>query len=44
MRHLETTSEEEESDGFFLPDKEVDLIINAIAQNQQASAVCLGCQ
>jgi hypothetical protein len=41
---MEITSKEEESDGVFLPDKIVDLIIYAIAQNQQASAVCLGCQ
>lgn len=37
MRRLETTLKEEAADGTFLPDKDVDLIINAIAQTQQSS-------
>ena len=28
----------------YLPDDDVDLIVNAITQQQQASAVCVGCQ
>jgi hypothetical protein len=44
MRRWETTSEDKKSDGVLLPEEEVDLIINAIAHNQQLSAVCLGCQ
>ena len=45
MRRLETTiKDEEESGGTSLPDDDVDLIVNAIAQRQQASVVCIGCQ
>ena len=43
IRRLETTAEEEDDDGAFLPDKDVDFMVNAIAQNQQSSANCLGC-
>jgi hypothetical protein len=44
MRRLETTAEEEEADGAFMPEDDVDLIVNAIAQTQQSSSVCVGCQ
>ena len=45
MRRLETTHEDEGDDpSAFLPDADVDLIVRAIAQNQESSAVCLGCQ
>jgi hypothetical protein len=44
IRRLEATSNATELDGAYLPEEEVDLIVNAIAHNQQSSAVCLGCQ
>lgn len=44
MRRLETTHEEEEIDGAFMLEDDVDLIVNAIAQTQQSSSVCVGCQ
>ena len=44
MRRLETTSEEEEVDGAFMHEDDVELIVHAIAQSQQSSAVCVGCQ
>ena len=44
MRRLETTTEDDEESGSaFLPDDDVNLIVNVIAQNQQVSAVCIGC-
>lgn len=44
MRRLETAVEDEDASGAFLPDEDVDLIVNAIAHSQQTSAVCVGCQ
>jgi hypothetical protein len=44
MRRLETSATDEDTLGAFLPDDDVDLIVNAIAHSQQASAVCVGCQ
>ena len=43
LEHQET-DDDETTLGAYLPDDDVDLIVNAIAQNQQASAVCIGCQ
>jgi hypothetical protein len=44
MRRLETDVSGDEESGAYLPDEDVDLIVNSIAQTQQASAVCIGCQ
>ncbi|KAI2502735.1 hypothetical protein MHU86_11720 [Fragilaria crotonensis] len=44
IRRLEATNDATELDSAYLPEEEVDLIVNAIAHNQQSSAVCLGCQ
>jgi hypothetical protein len=47
MRRLEadtTVEEQDDEPGAFFPDDDVELIVHAIAQNQQSSAVCLGCQ
>ena len=43
LEHHET-DDDENALGAYLPDDDVDLIVNSIAQNQQASAVCIGCQ
>jgi hypothetical protein len=44
LRRLEATPEEEEEESAFLADDDVELIVRAIAQNQESSAVCRGCQ
>lgn len=44
MRRLETATDQDDEPPLFLPDDDVELIVHAIAQNQQASAVCVGCQ
>jgi hypothetical protein len=44
MRRLETDVSGDEEPGAYLPDEDVDLIVNSTAQTQQASAVCIGCQ
>ena len=45
MRRLEQAPlDDDDSSGAFLPDEDVDIIVRAIAQNQQSSAVCVGCQ
>ncbi|KAI2491256.1 Reverse transcriptase (RNA-dependent DNA polymerase) [Fragilaria crotonensis] len=43
MRRLETTTEMDDAESMHLPEADVDLIVNAIAQNQQSSTTCLGC-
>jgi hypothetical protein len=43
QRRIETSVDSGE-ESIFLPEEDVDLIVRAIAQNQEASAVCLGCQ
>ena len=44
IRCWETNSEEEKVDGAFMCEDDVELIVHAIAQSQQSSAVCVGCQ
>lgn len=39
-----TTEQGEDEESAFLADDDVELIVRAIAQNQESSAVCLGCQ
>ncbi|KAI2509024.1 hypothetical protein MHU86_5400 [Fragilaria crotonensis] len=43
MRRLETVVDDTD-DPPFLPDDDVELIVRAIARNQESSEVCLGCQ
>ena len=44
MRHLETVADDQDHDASFLPDDDVELIVRAIARNQEFIEVCLSSQ
>ena len=44
MRRVEESTDKDNVIDAFLPDDDVELVVNVIAQNQQSSAVCVGCQ
>ena len=44
LRRLEETHEEGADESPFMPEDDVELIVRAIARNQESSSVCIGCQ